>query len=474
MDPERFAEILKKSCHLDLNCPVLAGISGGPDSLVMLDLLARSGIPVYVAHINHQLRPEADAEALRVQAYCDHHHIDCVVITGDIKKYSRELRLSIEEGARNFRYARLFEQAQKANAQAVLVAHNADDQVETILMHLLRGSGNRGLRGMQMRSIQSQWSESIPLVRPLLTTTRAEIMDYCQENNLSPSLDESNQDTRYFRNRIRQELIPELQSYNPEVKERILRMSEVIQVEDEYLQLQSEAAWSECLIKDGKGFIRLNRSKLLDYHPAMIRRILWQAIHQIADTIRDVDFNAVDRAVKFIAKKSGRNHLLLLSDVELIKSFHHEMIICHTGDPLVEVWPRVMKSHLSELNLEGQNDLGSGWQMTCHKSGNTTYDFSDPMVCFLDAGKIQKARVDIFKPGDTFAPFGMAGKSMKLGDYWTNQGIPERARVNWPLVRDSEGSIVWVAGLQISERYRITDQTSDVLKMKLEYRPGEY
>ncbi len=471
MDLERFNNILISNCKLNYSLPVLAGVSGGPDSLCMLDLLKRSGIPTYVVHINHQLREEADAEADKVKAYCDLKQLDCFVIKGDIKEMVKQERLSIEEAARSFRYTKLFEYAEKYQAQAVLVAHNAEDQVETVLMHFLRGSGTRGLRGMSMYSLPHPWSDRIPLVRPLLTTSREEVLNYCEEQHLEPSHDSSNQDTHFFRNRIRVELIPQLQSYNPEIKQRIKNLAEIVKVEDEFFTQQSMHAWQACILHEGSSYVCLDLSRFLQLHPALRKRIFLLATQKIAPRLRDLDFSAMERAISFAEKKGGRNHLLLLADIRITKAFHRELVISRGDEYLSTSWPQLCEQNLRRSLLEGQNEVGNGWWISCRQVEELRAVSADKSICNMNGLMLDGAILDTFKPGDVISPFGLGGKAMKLGNYWTNQGLPEAARKMWPLVRSKNGEVLWVVGMEISHHARINADTDLIHELSLIHNP---
>ena len=467
MEKETFRSLLIIECRLDMNKPVLAGISGGPDSLCMLNLLLEAGQSVIVAHLNHKLRSEADDEAAKVEKFCADRGIACVIEARAVSDHAKTNKLSTEESARMLRYQFLFEQAALHNAQAVLVAHNADDQIETVLMHLLRGSGTGGLKGMQMRSMQPQWSDTIPLVRPLLKTSREEILDYCRDHDLSPVFDQSNLDSKYFRNRIRHELLPELTTYNPRIRELLLRTSEVFGSEDEYLNDQVEKAWKECLIQQGGGFVVFSRPMMAALHPALSKRMLRRAI-QLADPgLRDIDFKALQRAFEFLEKNHHANHLSLLSDVEMIKNLRDQIIVCRKQDPLVVLWPRVEPGGHVPLKLQGITELGNGWQINSELVDSHLAIEKDEMTGTLDAAGISNLFIDTCKTGDVFSPYSLAGKKVKLGDYWTNKGLAERARSHWPLVRNQNREILWIAGFQISENFKVTAATKRCLVMRL-------
>ena len=165
---EKFETVLSGKCGLDSQRTILVGVSGGPDSLCLLDLLHRAGHKVVVAHFNHKLRPEAEIEAKAVEETARQLTVPFVVESADVQLYAQNERLSLEEAARNLRYRFLFAQAHHFNAQAVAVGHTADDQAETVLMHFLRGAGLNGLRGMPYRTLLPGFDKEIPVVRPFI------------------------------------------------------------------------------------------------------------------------------------------------------------------------------------------------------------------------------------------------------------------------------------------------------------------
>lgn len=252
-----FLSTLKVDCGLNMEKSILLGFSGGPDSLCLLYLLLESGARVHAAHLDHGLRESSASEADHAQQLCLELGVPCAVKRLDVAVYAASHQISIEESARLLRYQFLFEEAVRNHDQAVLVGHNANDQVETVLMHLLRGSGLSGLAGMRHILLPNPWSDVIPLVRPLLKYDREEIDQILQERGLQPVLDASNTDTIYFRNRIRKELLPILGTYNPQIRRRLINMAEVIAVEDDYLSNEVNKAWSEVMMEQGDNYLVL-------------------------------------------------------------------------------------------------------------------------------------------------------------------------------------------------------------------------
>ncbi len=473
MQIAQFSDLLTQKCLLDLQKPVVAGVSGGPDSLCMLDLLIKSGMKVYVLHVNHQLRIEADDESRLVEEFCKQRNVNYLIKKVDVKSLAAEKKISVEEAARLFRYSALFEFAKEVSAQAVMVAHNANDQAETVLMHLLRGSGLSGLKGMQLRSIQPMWSDSIALVRPLLKTNRGEILAYCEEHSLSPAYDQSNQDVKYFRNRIRMELLPELMTYNPRVMELLASMSDVITVDQSFLDGEAIKAWQNCLIKEGRHFVLFNTLLLSELHPSLLRRVLRKAIGQIEPELRDLDFAATERAVNFLDPKSRVNHIHLLSNIELVKNRRSELLICKQNELLVDLWPQIELMMSFMPDSKNVVELGSQWRIHCVYSEQAPVFRKDGQTAVLDADLLFGMYLNTSAPGDRFQPYGLKGKTIKLGDYWTNIGLAEKARSKWPLLRNGNGDIVWVIGTQISDRYKITSATKRILTLELIHLPKE-
>lgn len=457
-------DILEKRCGLDITDAVVAGVSGGPDSLCMLDMLIQNEFKVIVGHLNHRLRPEATREAEIVAKFCGVRSIPCIVSEQDVGTIARELHLSIEETGRKLRYELLFNLAMKEGAQAVLVAHNADDQVETILMHILRGSGLTGLKGMEQRQDLNEWSESIPLVRPLLSLSRLEILEYCDQRGLKPVIDKSNEDTRYYRNRIRNELIPILTSYNPQVKERLIKMADVVQIEDGYLQQVVRSAIETSLTETNERYIVFPLEKTADLDPAILRRMILTLIHQLKPETPNISHESITRGARFLQQEPQSERVDLAADLELFKYMKKYAILCDREDPLDDLWPQIKGNLSLNDNLKNDVNLNGNWKLI--QSNDIEINREDAWRCCLDGELLSDLTLEPFKPGDKFTPCGMKGRSIKLGDFWTNEGLPVRARAGWPLIR-SGGEIAWVPGFRISETYKVTNNTRKIVSLEI-------
>src|SRR5688572_30367025 len=240
---ENIQSILRDQCGLSRGQPVVAGVSGGPDSLCLMSVLRKAGYPVIVAHFNHKLRPDSDTDANIIERTAARLNLRSVIESRDVRAYAEEEKLSIEEAARIMRYRFLMKQAHRSNAQAVAVGHTADDQVETVLMHFIRGAGLTGLKGMNYRTIIHMFDPQIPVVRPLLDMWREETIVYCAANGLRPRHDPSNASLDFFRNRLRHLLIPTLESYNPRFREVLWRTSRSLAGDYEVLSQVLDDVW---------------------------------------------------------------------------------------------------------------------------------------------------------------------------------------------------------------------------------------
>lgn len=465
---------LQYACRLATDRSILVGVSGGPDSLVLLDALARLGYPLVVAHLDHGLRPESKAEAEAVSQQAELRGAQFIGQRVDVAAYAGQHSLSIEQAARTLRYRFLFRQAELHGAQAVAVGHTADDQVETVLMHLLRGAGMSGLQGMAFCSLPSEWSRDIPLVRPLLSVWRHEVLEYVTGHGLQPAFDPSNQDIRYTRNRLRHELIPELESYNPRLKQALWRMAEVFSQEEAVLGQVEAQAWQECLLQVGSGYLALSASRLQAQPPGVQRRVVRRALTALRPGAAEIDFEAVTQTVEFLAHPARSSRRDLAAGLSLLLEGAILWVAAWEADLPGLDWPRLNPGTELNLVIPGQMDLFGDWRLSAECNSDTeaarqqAYDNQDPFQAWLDLDRLQiPLQVRTRRPGERFHPLGLAGHSLKLADFMINVKLPQRARASWPLVC-SGGLAAWVPGFQVSHGCRVTQQTERIVHIRLE------
>lgn len=473
---------------------VVIGVSGGPDSLCLLHALHRLApeldARLHVAHLHHGLRgAEADADAAFVQEIAGSWGLPCTVEQADVAALARQSGASLEEAAREARYAFLARLAAQLGAQAVAVGHNADDQAETVLMHFLRGSGLAGLRGMQPKSAlpaagvsgvrcqvsgvkgQVAGGEGC-LIRPLLFTPRADILAYCAGQGWQPRFDRSNEDTTFYRNRLRHDLLPLLATYNPQIR-RILGNTAAV-LADDYQLLRRDllAAWPAIALEEEGGRLVLDLHGWRGLPAALQRGVLREAIRRLrAASLRNVSFVHVDNAFWLLHEGRAGDRMTLPAGLELALGYDRfavgdEGVELPVNDlPLLDVeWLPLPVPGTVELagwqvamTLLAAADLPPGWQ-----------ENSDPWQAWLDADVLGgEPALRTRREGDRFQPLGMAGRSKLLAELFTNAKVPAAARDGWPLLLTSGGDIAWVCGLRIDERARVTEGTQRVVHVGL-------
>lgn len=478
---------------LSSNNTAIVGVSGGPDSLCLLHILhalaSELGVRLHVAHLHHGLRAaEADADAAFVQEIAAAWGLPCTVERADVAALAVQTRASLEEAARAARYAFLGRLAQQLGAPVVAVGHHADDQAETVLMHFLRGSGLAGLRGMQpigplpvagvsggvcqVPSAKRQVSAVRQnLIRPLLFTARADIAAYCAEQGLTPRTDRSNEDTTFFRNRLRHELLPLLESYNPQVRRVLSHTAAVLADDYEILRADLLAAWPAIVLEESASRLLLDLAAWRSLPTALQRGVLREAIHHLRASLRNVGYVHVDNALSLLREGTAGERMTLPAGLEVALGYDRFAIGAEGVELPVTGLPQ-MEAERLPLPLPGTVSL-PGWQITTALLAPADLPpgwqaNTDPWQAWLDAGVLGPTpALRTRRAGDRFQPMGMAGRSKSLAELFTSAKVPALARARWPLLVTSSGDIAWVCGLRVAERVRVTPATQRVLHLRL-------
>ncbi|MGI9861019.1 tRNA lysidine(34) synthetase TilS [Moorella naiadis] len=437
---------------------VIVGVSGGPDSLALLhSLMILQGefdYTLQVAHLNHGLRLEAADDAAYVRDLANCWGLPVIIAQRDVLAYQKEHRLSLEAAAREVRYRFLREAAAAAGATRIAVGHQAEDQAETVLLNLLRGSGLKGLKGMLPRRGD--------LIRPLLFIDRATIEAYCREQGLQPRRDFTNDDVTYRRNKIRHQLLPLLaREYNPAIVATLGRTAMILQEDERVLADLADRALTDLIKSRDEDGLILYRQGWLDLDPALQRRVLKLAAAALG---RQVSFHQVEQA-REIARHGGAltwpgRWRLLAKGPEL----HLEL---PRGEPerLAFAYP------LAVPGLTPLPELGQAIRA----------EFAPPPRTFapgrqdeawLDREQLKEPLlVRNWRQGDFFHPLGLKGKK-KLHDYFIDRHLPAARRPRVPLVT-SGGRIAWVAGLGLADDFKVTPATRETLHLQLEPWPQD-
>jgi tRNA(Ile)-lysidine synthase len=445
------------------------------------------GVRVHAAHLNHLLRgADASADAQFVAQQAAGWGIPCTIESRNVRAYAREHRLALEEAARHQRYAFLAQVAQAQNARHIAVAHNADDQSETVLMHWLRGAGLAGLRGMlpatRLAALHIDGPaadhEGLMLIRPLLDTPRAEIERYCRQHNLSPRFDRSNLDTTLFRNKLRHELLPLLErEYKPGLPQILRRSARIIRDDYELLCTIRDRAWNEIAQQQTSDrAIILNRAAWRDLHPALQRATLRRAAHALRRDLRDVNYVHIQSAREIAQDGCTGDRATLPGGLHLVVGYETLTIADqdYLPEPGFPALPRPADDTPERFSLEVPGTtclaaLRAHVEIVPRTALDSAWEHnSDPWRAYLDASVLgSELALRRRRAGDCFHPLGMSGQSKLVSDLLINCKAPAEWRERIPLLVRADDSIMWVCGWRVDERARVQESTSQVAIVQL-------
>ena len=339
-------------------------VSGGPDSLALVHALHTLRhdlrLKLHAAHLDHGLRPEASAEdADFVRKTMRTLRVPLTIQKLDVAGFSRQRRLSLEDAARRLRYEFLSRVAAEEGADAVAVAHTLDDQAETVLMHILRGSGLTGLRGMKLDSTRFVSGRTLRLFRPLLSVPKSQTMAYCAGSGLEPRFDESNLSHRFTRNRIRLDLMPSLEGYNPSVKLALARLAHSVSLDMDIIERELDSAAADILTDDPGTGVSLDRARFSHLHPSLQRHLLRRAVRKVGDDITDIQMSHVEEMVRLMSGTSGK-WMNLPGNLSFLVDYERARILPADYDD----WPLPsMGSTPLRISVPG-NTTVDGWSIT--------------------------------------------------------------------------------------------------------------
>ncbi len=434
---------------------LLVAVSGGVDSMVLCWLL-RELAPAWnwhmeVAHFNHHLRAdESDEDERFVQRQCSAWGLMVHSDGEDVAQWSKRNGHSIESGARILRY-RFFQQlAASGHFDRIVTAHNRDDQAETVLDHFLRGSGVTGLAGIPVKRHR--------IIRPLLFADRARIQTFADNQKIDYRVDSSNSELAFRRNRLRLQLLPQLQEqYNPQIHHALARTAENLTEVEEYLLAGAEQCLSECRMAQKDDKIILDCKLFLPYFTILKKYLLRLCLQQLAIDERILDNTLFGKVLSGFYRQIG--------------SFYHEIdhavFFEKCRDELIIGRVPAVAAPLTIARL-GEYRLWDNWVLTVSSSVDSEHirNNKDPQCIWIDGEKLHlPLTVRTVCNGDRFQPLNMAG-SQSLADFFINQKIPRHQRRRIPLLCSGD-QIVWVCGYRLDDRFKITAQSKVVYQVRL-------
>ena len=440
----------------------VVGASGGPDSTALLRCLHRLRedfhFTLHVAHLNHDFRgAEADHDAAFVQHLADGLGLPCSIDKQDPVTYQRKRGISsFEQAAREMRYSFLAAVAISEDASAVALGHTADDQAETVLLHLLRGSGLHGLRGMS-ELVDWPWPEPNPgplLFRPMLAAGKADTAAYCRDLGQTYRQDSGNYMWRFTRNKVRLDLLPKLsRDYNPRVREALARLSRAAVQDLDFIETELARHW-HAVAEESAGAVSFDIAALIALHPALQRHALRRAFATVAGDSRRLSERHLEVMLSLLHGEPGVSSVHLPRGIRAQKQYGTLTVAPGSEHPTT---PDLPCEHVLSLpRAPGEildAEIGS-WRLTARlvQPGPANPPPTGPsgrFTALLDPETLgDAATLRTRRPGDRFQPSGMTG-TRKLQDYFTDAKIPRDQRDAIPLLVSNRG-IAWIVGHRVA------------------------
>jgi tRNA(Ile)-lysidine synthase len=449
---------------------VLVAVSGGPDSMCLLHILSQLQkelrISLHIAHLDHQLRGEAsEADARFIAELALKWYIPATIEKRDVPGYQAEHGLSLEEAAREVRYLFLAQTAQKVGAECVAVGHTLNDQVETILLHIIRGTGARGLRGLQPQQVLDFSGLTIRVIRPLLAVSREDTESCCASLAITPCLDASNLSLVPLRNRVRLELLPLLKSYNPGIFESLLRTSRIARDDQAFLDEAGGEIWAKLAQKEETRLV-FPREAFRSLAPALQRWLLRKGIEELLGTLKDIETRHIEIILEVLEKPAGRQ--VSLPGGLIFRIDYDRYLLGFEGS---EPAPFPELAGVHHLPIPGETRL-PGWTVKAvilareQLSPDFAAEKADRFTAYFDLDKTGNAlSVRARRRGDYFQPLGL-NHLKKVGRFMLDARISRELRYRIPIFA-SPAQIIWVAGWRIDERVKVTANTQRVLSLEI-------
>lgn len=456
---QRVYAFIQRHQLIQKHTTVLAGVSGGPDSVALLHLLKKLSsswdLKLVAVTVDHQLRNEESAEDCRfVKEICQKWGIPCVTRAVDVRRYQKEKRVSEEVAARELRYSVYQELMYAENADVLALGHHADDQIETMVMRMARIATSNALKGIPVRRIFAGGE----IIRPLLGVTKNNILAYLEKYQLSYRVDKTNADESYTRNYYRKNIVPLLKEKNPGIHETIQTLSETLSQDEQYLQAQAEGMVKKIVeFGENKQEICFAAEAFLELPQALQRRAFHLILNYLYGTLpKDLSYIHEVNFFDLLRRRNGSSGLdfplrLRMTNIygQIYLQFGHQ--------------PSTKLAHSSLLTVPGEVLLSDGTKIEASMVKETPSE-NEAIFVFPSDSISLPLHIRVRKAGDRMSVRGLNG-SKKLKDIFINAKVPKNLRDNWPIIVDDKGVILWVVGLKKAE----TAQNGKGLNIKLKF-----
>lgn len=444
------------------NEKILVALSGGPDSVCLLHILyklkEKFNIELGAIHINHMLRDkEADEDEKYVSNLCDELKIKCYIKRIDIKNISEKEGISLEMAGREERYKAFEEIKNKEGYDKIAVAHNANDQAETVLMRIMRGTGLDGLTGIKP-------SREGGIIRPILCLNRKEIEAYCEDNNLNPRIDASNYERVYSRNKVRLDILPYMRdNFNKDIIETLNRMAVLLNKDNEFIEQQANKCYKK-YCKESKNQILIEAALFKEEQEALITRIIKKAFKEISSSHKNFEMKHIYDVIELAKKETGKK--INLTNGVIVENKYGDIVLKKKNEEKNKIKKDdifICKSHIPcEVQFEQYNVY-----IEYFERKKEIEISNNALIKYFDYDKIEEGiRIRNRRNGDKMKPLGVKG-TKKLKDIFIDLKIPREERDTVPLICIDE-EISWIVNYRVSETFKITKETKNILKISFE------
>ncbi|MGO4539304.1 tRNA lysidine(34) synthetase TilS [Paenibacillus sp. 2TAB19] len=444
---------------------IVAAVSGGPDSMAllhMLSMLMKAGkLSISVAHVNHGFRvEESKREHDIVRDYAAQLGVPFEAITLDMPAYIEETRMNGQAASRERRYAFLYEAAERFGASRIALAHHADDQAETVLMRLLRGTGLTGLAGM----VSKRREKNVELIRPMLRMNKSDIVRYCVLHDIPYCIDSSNDKRTYFRNQIRLDILPYLTQFNPQLPGSLQRLADVAGAEDEWMEQQTASLFSQ-IVTSSEGECAVSCADLRGFHVALQRRLIKLILRYLSTDTENISFEQVET-------------MRLAAAIHAPSTWRMD---AGAGVRCVREYDSLRFVQASQQSQEGAADeysfevnaalldmsLVTGWRFQFERIRgiDSRKPASRYEACFDLAQLAYPLALRNRRPGDRIQVLGLNG-SKKVQDMFVDEKLAPSERQLYPLLFDAAGRLLWIPGIRRSSHALTAPDTQDVLYIR--------
>lgn len=455
---DKVIEAIDRNKMINKGDKIIVALSGGPDSLSLMHVLStlvdRYEIKLYAAHVNHMLRgSESDEDEATCRRFCEKNNIEFFSKSIDINAMANENNISTEMAGRDARYKFFEELLKKLDADKVALAHNLNDQAETVLMRLMRGTGIEGLVGI--KPVRDEI-----YIRPIINISRKEIEDYCEENTLLARIDQTNYEPIYSRNKIRLELIPYIQqNFNSDIISTLNRMCELMKRDESYIQ--------ENVIKVFQKYCDIGEDKVIIYkdafylHPSLISRVIRRALLEIKGDINNIQSIHIDNIIDL--QKSNTGKFTVVPREILVKNVYGNIEITRQKKNCKENINIIRELKFGDNNIK---ELGIKISIRPIEDSKNVKFKSNDNIKYFNSTNVKHISLRFRKNGDRFSPLGMKG-SKKLKDIFIDLKIPREERDFIPLLCFDE-DISWIIGHKISDKFKIHEGVKNIIEVSVE------